>query len=98
MRALSDDGPIRSAVKSKMWAERPTAGSTTHAHAEPARPRPMDRKLLEMPSDPAQIRQRKGRNGVLDYVEGHRVIARLNEALDAACYLGHTELSALRPP
>src|SRR5262249_29489603 len=32
----------------------------------------------------AQIRQRKGRNGVLDYVEGHSVIARLNEALDGA--------------
>jgi hypothetical protein len=42
----------------------------------------MNRALLERPFEPAQIRQRKGRNGVLDYVEGHTVIARLNEALD----------------
>jgi hypothetical protein len=44
----------------------------------------MNRHLLEHPFDPAQIRQRKGRNGVLDYVEGHTVIARLNAALDGA--------------
>jgi hypothetical protein len=44
----------------------------------------MNRALLERPFEPAQIRQRKGRNGVLDYVEGHTVIARLNEALDGA--------------
>ena len=44
----------------------------------------MNRALLEQPFDPAQIRQRKGRNGVLDYVEGHTVIARLNAALDGA--------------
>jgi hypothetical protein len=44
----------------------------------------MNRALLEKPFEPAQIRQRKGRNGVLDYVEGHNVIARLNEALDSA--------------
>jgi hypothetical protein len=44
----------------------------------------MNRALLERPFEPAQIRQRKGRNGVLDYVEGHSVIARLNEALDGA--------------
>ena len=42
----------------------------------------MNRQLLEKPFEPAQIRQRKGRNGVLDYVEGHSVIQRLNEALD----------------
>ena len=42
----------------------------------------MNRALLEKPFEPAQIRQRKGRNGVLDYVEGHNVIHRLNEALD----------------
>lgn len=29
----------------------------------------MNRALLEKPFEPAQIRQRKGRNGVLDYVE-----------------------------
>ena len=42
----------------------------------------MKRELLEKPFTPAQIRQRKGRNGMLDYVEGHTVIQRLNEALD----------------
>jgi hypothetical protein len=42
----------------------------------------MNRQLLERPFEPAQIRQRKGRNGVLDYVEGHSVIQRLNEALE----------------
>jgi hypothetical protein len=41
----------------------------------------MNRALLEHPFDPAQIKQRKGRNGVLDYVEGHTVVARLNAAL-----------------
>jgi len=40
----------------------------------------MNRDLLEMPFDPAQIKQRRGRDGMLDYVEGHAVIARLNEA------------------
>jgi hypothetical protein len=44
----------------------------------------MNRALLEKPFEPAQIRQRKGRSGVLDYVEGHTVIARLNAALDGA--------------
>ncbi len=44
----------------------------------------MNRALLEQPFNPTQIRQRKGRNGVLDYVEGHNVIHRLNEALDGA--------------
>ena len=44
----------------------------------------MNRALLEQPFESTQIRQRKGRNGVLDYVEGHTVIARLNAALDGA--------------
>ncbi len=44
----------------------------------------MNRQLLEKPFEPGQIRQRKGRNGLLDYVEGHSVIRRLNEALDGA--------------
>ena len=44
----------------------------------------MNRSLLEKPFEPGQIRQRKGRNGLLDYVEGHSVIRRLNEALDGA--------------
>ena len=44
----------------------------------------MNRALLEKPFEPVQIRQRKGRNGVLDYVEGHNVIHRLNESLEGA--------------
>jgi hypothetical protein len=44
----------------------------------------MNRELLETPFTPAQIKQRKGRNGMLDYVEGHSVIQRLNEALEGA--------------
>ncbi len=42
----------------------------------------MNRDLLEKPFEPAQIKQRKGRNGPVDYVEGHLVIARLNEAFE----------------
>jgi hypothetical protein len=45
----------------------------------------MNRAVLEKPFDATQIRQRRGRTGgVLDYVEGHTVIARLNEAFDGA--------------
>jgi hypothetical protein len=44
----------------------------------------MNRELLEKPFAPEQIRQRKGRNGLLDYVEGHSVIQRLNEVLEGA--------------
>jgi hypothetical protein len=42
----------------------------------------MNRELLEKPFEPAQIKQRRGRDGMLDYVEGHAVIARLNEAFE----------------
>jgi recombination DNA repair RAD52 pathway protein len=43
----------------------------------------MNRGLLEQPFAPEQIRQRKGNFGnFLDYVEGHTVIQRLNDALD----------------
>jgi len=44
----------------------------------------MNRTLLEKPFEPAQIKQRQGRNGWLDYVEGHAVIQRLNEAFEGA--------------
>jgi hypothetical protein len=45
----------------------------------------MNRAVLEKPFDATQIRQRRGRTGgVLDYVEGHTVIARLNEAFEGA--------------
>lgn len=43
----------------------------------------MNRELLEKPFDPSQIKQRKGTFGeILDYVEGHAVIQRLNDAFD----------------
>jgi hypothetical protein len=45
----------------------------------------MNRECLEQPFDATQIKQRRGRTGtVLDYVEGHTVIARLNEAFAGA--------------
>jgi hypothetical protein len=44
----------------------------------------MNRALLEKPFEPAQIKQRQGRNGWLDYVEGHAVIQRLKEAFEGA--------------
>jgi len=44
----------------------------------------MNRTLLEQPFAPAQIKQRRGRDGLLDYVEGHSVIQRLNDALEGA--------------
>ena len=44
----------------------------------------MNRELLERPFDPAQIKQRDGNFGkVLDYVEGHAVIQRLNDAFES---------------
>ena len=42
----------------------------------------MNLELLQRPFLPDQIRQREGKNGAtLDYVEGHAIIGRLNEAL-----------------
>lgn len=44
----------------------------------------INRKLLEAPFDDSLVKQRKGAFGdVLDYVEGHAVIRRLNDAFDA---------------
>jgi len=43
----------------------------------------MNRALLEKPFEPNQIKQRQGNFGhILDYVEGHVVTSRLNEAFD----------------
>jgi hypothetical protein len=43
----------------------------------------LNRQLLEQPFDPAQIKQRQGRGGLLlDYIEGHAIIQRLNDAFD----------------
>ncbi len=43
----------------------------------------MNRQLLEKPFDPNQIKQRQGNFGhILDYVEGHVVTSRLNEAFE----------------
>ena len=44
----------------------------------------MNRDILEQPFGPEQIKQRKGNFGkTLDYIEGHAVIQRLNDAFDA---------------
>ena len=44
----------------------------------------MNRELLEKPFDPEQIKQREGNFGkMLDYIEGHTVVKRLNDAFDA---------------
>ncbi len=43
----------------------------------------MNRSLLEKPFEPNQIKQRQGNFGhILDYVEGHVVTSRLNDAFD----------------
>jgi hypothetical protein len=44
----------------------------------------MNRELLEKPFDPEQIKQREGNFGkMLDYVEAHAVIQRLNNAFES---------------
>ena len=44
----------------------------------------MNREILEKPFGPEQIKQREGNFGKkLDYIEGHAVIQRLNDAFDA---------------
>ena len=44
----------------------------------------MNRELLEKPFDLSQIKQREGNFGkVLDYIEGHAIIQRLNDAFEA---------------
>jgi hypothetical protein len=49
----------------------------------------MNRELLEKPFEPNQIKQREGNFGKkLDYIEGHVILARLNEVL-----WGRTKLS-----
>jgi len=59
-------------------AERAVAhGTVATPETEPA----LNRRLLEKPFEPQQIKQRKGNFGdMLDYIEGHAVIKRLNEA------------------
>jgi len=44
----------------------------------------LNTELLEMPFPPEQIKQRTGNFGTLDYIEGHAVIKRLNDALEGA--------------
>lgn len=45
----------------------------------------MNRDILEAPFAPEQIKQREGNFGkTLDYIEGHAVIRRLNDAFDSA--------------
>jgi hypothetical protein len=44
----------------------------------------MNRQLLEQPFEPSQIKQREGNFGkMLDYIEGHAVIQRLNDAFES---------------
>jgi hypothetical protein len=44
----------------------------------------MNREILEQPFGPEQIKQREGNFGkMLDYIEGHAVIQRLNDAFDS---------------
>ena len=43
----------------------------------------MDRKLLEAPFQPDEIKARDGNFGKLHYVNGHSVIQRLNDAFQA---------------
>jgi len=44
----------------------------------------MNRELLEKPFDPDQIKQREGNFGkMIDYIEGHAVVKRLNDSFDA---------------
>ncbi len=44
----------------------------------------MNRELLEKPFDRNQIKQREGNFGkMLDYIEGHAVVKRLNDAFEA---------------
>lgn len=43
---------------------------------------PLNCGVLEKPFPPEQIKQRAGNFGTLDYIEGHAVIQRLNEALE----------------
>ncbi len=44
----------------------------------------MNRELLEKPFSPDQVKQREGNFGkMLDYIEGHAVIQRLNDAFEA---------------
>ena len=44
----------------------------------------MNRALLEKPFDPNQIKQREGNFGkMLDYIEGHTVVKRLNDSFEA---------------
>jgi len=44
----------------------------------------MNREILEKPFDPGQIKQREGNFGKkLDYIEGHVIIQRLNDAFEA---------------
>ncbi len=44
----------------------------------------MNRQLLEQPFEPSQIKQREGNFGkMLDYIEGHAIIQRLNDAFES---------------
>ena len=47
----------------------------------------MNKELLEKPFDPGQIKQREGSFGkMLEYIEGHAIIQRLNDAFEAESF------------
>ena len=57
----------------------------------------MNREILEKPFGPEQIKQREGNFGkMLDYIEGHAVIQRLNDAFDARLVLHHHQHEILQ--
>lgn len=57
-------------VGSRIDDARERGGRSSPSPGSTRKEKLMNRELLERPFDPAQIRQRKGRNGVLDCVEG----------------------------
>jgi recombination DNA repair RAD52 pathway protein len=59
----------------------------------------MNREILEKPFGPEQIKQREGNFGkMLDYIEGHAVIQRLNDAFDATGRLLSSGTKSSRRP
>jgi hypothetical protein len=57
----------------------------------------MNREILEQPFGPEQIKQREGNFGkMLDYIEGHAVIQRLNDAFDGEWSFTMTKYEILK--
>jgi recombination DNA repair RAD52 pathway protein len=57
----------------------------------------MNREILEQPFGPEQIKQREGNFGkILDYIEAHSVIQRLNDAFDGEWSFTMTKYEILK--